>query len=372
MSLYDIFLTRAAMEHQNALNEDTGEQLLLSLSKGVLEGIEQEKNRKLEQEKMTQAITMANKLGADNKSKITTKLKIGDSDVTIQSGDDDLSKEKFKLEVQSELRRAEQEERRLTDQTMAQINSYGRTINPDDTIDTKAVESLGIDMDQLLEEGTAKRTKDGVYIYPDARRKEIISQKEIPQTVADAVAEFKDTKDIMRDAVAEFKDLGLDKYKVGWDIFQQLFNPVGPLSLQAKSDLLRQLNDANPRLANLHSKLERAFQKYRIPTTGVQASDKELRVLRPLISNLSQNPEVFLLSAEEIAKELDQSVNNRIGVARSIGRDEERIKKLESFYFGDTTPRIGLENISISPKGKAAWAADKEARYQEWLKNRGK
>jgi len=83
------------------------------------------------------------------------------------------------------------------------------------------------------------------------------------------------------------------------------------------------------------------FQKYRIKVTGVQASDKELARLRPLIFNLSQNPEVFLQNADDIIRELDQSASNRIGMLEAGGRDQEKIDNFEKFYFGNADPLTG-------------------------------
>lgn len=49
MSLYDIFLQRAAQEHQNELNSDTGGIILTSLAQGVMQGVQEEQARIREQ-----------------------------------------------------------------------------------------------------------------------------------------------------------------------------------------------------------------------------------------------------------------------------------------------------------------------------------
>jgi hypothetical protein len=49
----------------------------------------------------------------------------------------------------------------------------------------------------------------------------------------------------------------------------------------------------DPRLATLLSETEKAFQLYRKETTGAQASDKELQLLRPNLPSITESPAIF-------------------------------------------------------------------------------
>lgn len=262
-----------------------------------------------------------------------------------------LSQERLDFERQEEVRRVKGEKRRQIGQIANNVDSFGRALDTDNPIDIAAIESLGLDLDNLQSLGKAERKPNGrIFIKSKSARDRIESQKTVPESVQKAISEFKDTRDILRDSIEEFKNLDLDSAIQDRNLIEQLFSPAGPLSISAKNNLLRQFQ--NPRVAALYDKLERAFQKYRIKVTGVQASDKELARLRPLIFNLSQSPEVFLNNADDILQELDQSASNRIGALRAGGRDKKVIGKFEKFYFGDQAP----SNIAIEgPIGGGAF-----------------
>ena len=76
-------------------------------------------------------------------------------------------------------------------------------------------------------------------------------------------------------------------------------------------------------------------QKYRKQITGAQASDKELRTIRPLIANLSQNPEAFLGVSEDMLRETNNILSNRIQVMKDAGRDPKVIANFEKTFLGD-------------------------------------
>lgn len=55
----------------------------------------------------------------------------------------------------------------------------------------------------------------------------------------------------------------------------------------------------DPKIAVLQAETQKAFQLYRKATTGAQASDKEIAVLRPLLPKLTDRPEVFFAKLAE-------------------------------------------------------------------------
>lgn len=76
------------MEHQNALNSDNAGIILGGLAQGISKGIEEEQALMKQRRQQEQVAKTIGKLGVDNKSKITTTMKIGDSDIKIESGGD--------------------------------------------------------------------------------------------------------------------------------------------------------------------------------------------------------------------------------------------------------------------------------------------
>lgn len=219
------------------------------------------------------------------------------------------------------------------------------TNNPNE-VDNYVLEQYGLDIDTSLALGIAKKNPNGtVTLAPTKERDRVLSERTVPDEAGKFIAEAKDSKDILVSAFNEYKDLKLDLSTKEKNIAQQLLSEAGPLSISAKNSLLQQFR--NPRVAALFDKLERAFQKYRIQVTGAQASDKELARLRPLIANLSQNPEVFTKNLSDIINELDQSVTNRLGILKSYNRDENVINNLDALYFKNVSPTI--QNIQQSP-----------------------
>jgi hypothetical protein len=130
----------------------------------------------------------------------------------------------------------------------------------------------------------------------------------------------------MQEVVDGLKDLGVSNIeKVGSVVWQDL----GPFSIPARFDLIAQYRK-DPRYTALKSKLERAFQKYRKIVTGAQASDRELKMLRPLIASFKQRPQVFFTVAQDIMNEYDRQYNDRLALYEAVGRDISKLKGLTS------------------------------------------
>lgn len=379
MSLQDFFMKRAAQDHQNALNSDTTGVVLGSLVQGVLNGIQQKQeeiklknkeDRKFEKDLIL--VREKNKSSSGDKYINTLKTKAiqGGRRIISEAGTP-LNKQELEEQVRLEavekeniankkiemaLKKSDLEEKRLqkqlgtqdrlqVQQNMNFLNDVGKTFNPEDSIDVESMRQLGLDYNKMMEGGLAKRNEDGsVFIEPKKERDRLLEEKTVPQTVATSIDEFKDSKDILRDVMATYKDLNLDLNTKDRGLVKQLFSEAGILSVSQRSNLLRQFRD--PKVASLYSKLERAFQKYRVKTTGAQASDKELRTLRPLIARLVDEPEVFKQTIADLEKELDQAVSNRLATQRAMQRDSNIINSLERNYFGENYQPVTENNFA--------------------------
>lgn len=89
-----------------------------------------------------------------------------------------------------------------------------------------------------------------------------------------------------------------------WEYVRQMANEMkdmlGPTKFSAYSgsfqDLAAQLKD--PKFAGLKAEIDKAFQLYRKETTGAQASDKELQMLKPNLPQASDTAEAFFTKLE--------------------------------------------------------------------------
>lgn len=94
-----------------------------------------------------------------------------------------------------------------------------------------------------------------------------------------------------------------------WDnvrmLAERLKDRFGPTVISAydgsTTAFIRQYSK-DPEFAVLYAEIEKAFQLYRKATTGAQASDKELKVLRPLLPQLTERPEIFFGKIDETVK----------------------------------------------------------------------
>jgi hypothetical protein len=312
-----------------------------ALGQGVGAGIMEQQARakkKREQEDTFSRMMSLNKNNG-NSTKIKTSIdEKGNASYVIEERDDsDLRK----LAMQQDM-----EKRRLVQEDRRQIDTFGSVFNTQDKTDQERVNSMNLNLNGLVEQGKAERQSDGsIFVYDKTTRDRLEREQSVPEKVQESIAEFKDSKDILTDAVKEYEAMGLDEVKTDWNLIKQMFSPAGPLSLEAKSNMLRQFT--NPRLAALADKLERVFQKYRTQVTGAQASDLEIQRLRPLIANLMQNPETFKRNAADLAKELDNAVSNRIGLQRIAGRDEKVLQGFEDFYFKGKNPGKRIVDVQV-------------------------
>jgi hypothetical protein len=107
-----------------------------------------------------------------------------------------------------------------------------------------------------------------------------------------------------------------DNEAEGWnrvkEMAEGLRDKFGPTEIAAydgsMTALLRQYSK-DPEFSALFAEIEKAFQVFRIRVTGVQASDKELARIRPLLPALKERPSVFFEKLNETVRGLERARN---------------------------------------------------------------
>jgi len=89
----------------------------------------------------------------------------------------------------------------------------------------------------------------------------------------------------------------------------------------------RQYGDA--RLAVLLAEVEKGFQLYRKETTGAQASDKELKMLRPNLPSITESPAVFFGKLDKTIEGTKRAYNSYIDTYSAAGYDIGLLERLE-------------------------------------------
>lgn len=233
---------------------------------------------------------------------------------------------------------------------------YGATVTTEDISDIRKrtgndlnviIETYGLDAEIDPETG------DRSYVIPPA---DVLKNKATALTLKESELSYLgtivDAKDTMSEVLKTVQELGLNNInKVG----NILWEDMGPFSMPARFDLVGQYAK-NPKYTSLKSKLERAFQLYRKAITGAQASDKELKMLRPLIASFKQRPEVFQAVAQDLISESSRLYERRLGLYQRAGRD---ITPLVGYIqkvplTSDGSRQIsGPAKVSSSPGGRS-------------------
>jgi len=89
------------------------------------------------------------------------------------------------------------------------------------------------------------------------------------------------------------------------DLVTNLEDQFGPAVISAydgsMTAFIRQYSK-EPAFATAFAEIEKAFQLFRKETTGAQASDKEIKILRPLLPQLKERPDIFFSKLDETIK----------------------------------------------------------------------
>jgi len=139
--------------------------------------------------------------------------------------------------------------------------------------------------------------------------------------------------------VDRMAELGMTKEELsaasGNIVFNTIQSPIGPLSLPARFNLAGQFAK-DPRFTAIKRDIELAFQSFRKRVTGAQASDRELKLLRPLLATLKDRPGVFFATIDNALANIEDSFNDRLDIYQRAGRD---VSKFQNF-FGEQGPGV--------------------------------
>lgn len=128
--------------------------------------------------------------------------------------------------------------------------------------------------------------------------------------------------------VDRLKEMGIDPSTAGDIEFDVVNSPIGTLSIPARFNLAAQYSQ-DPRYTAVKRDIELAFQAFRKRVTGAQASDRELKMLRPIIASFKDRPEVFFQTVQNSIENTEIAFNDRLDVYRAAGRDTTQF---ENFF----------------------------------------
>ena len=99
----------------------------------------------------------------------------------------------------------------------------------------------------------------------------------------------------------------------------------------------------DPRYTALKRKIERAFQAFRKRVTGAQASDKELRMLRPLLARVQDRPGIFFETINDLIREGRNAYRDRLNLYQAAGRDIRQFEQILQGITGETPTEASPE-----------------------------
>ena len=246
----------------------------------------------------------------------------------------------------AEERRLGGEERRLKQARRDSIGQYGTIVKESNK--EAFQQETGIDVESAVEGfGIARRVNSetgerSIRIPSQKERDNIIANKVFKPGEIDHMTNILDTRDTLTEVVEGLEELGISDFSDAFDVeFDEgLKSPLGPFSIPARFNLVGQFTK-EPKYTALKQKLERAFQQYRKIITGAQASDKELKTLRPLIASFTDRPENFFENINSLIDENDRLFQTRLSTAGAAGRDTARFQELIDQRVGKTAKRRG-------------------------------
>lgn len=247
-----------------------------------------------------------------------------------------------------------EEMRRQTMSDVQKIKFGGRTIDPNDTQSrTRAEEALGYGINDAIDAGFAEPVKIGGKnkIRVLSERDIALRKKAFSNTETDAINSRYDVaksfKNI-KDTLGSIGDLPKDKLfdKVEFDKVDTGLPGIGVISIPARINLVGQYAK-DPKYTAVKRELESAFQAYRKVVTGAQASAAELSYLRNIFPQLTDKPEVFLSTIDNILQRNGRELETRLNTWSDVGRD---VTKLRDRYENEyKTTYGGSQSGSIKP-----------------------
>jgi len=238
------------------------------------------------------------------------------------------------IKINREIRLAQENERRDFRNDFASLTNFGGTIG--DTAIKRMEDSLGFEVGDQLVAGRGEPMVDN----QGNRKWRVLSNKEWDTKVTTgkfAPTEIEYLQKIKAEHTAWTNVLSrLDKIGISPETlnsagsvnFEDVKTPIGILSLPARFNLIGQLTK-DPKYTAIKRDIEIAFQAFRIRVTGAQASDKELKTLRPLLAGMKDRPEVFFATIGNQMENAEIAFKDRMDIYERAGRD---ISRFEDFF----------------------------------------
>lgn len=279
------------------------------------------------------------------------------------------------LETQAEQRRLTGEERRTKQAERESIRQFGRSVG--ETEIPQLLNEYGVDVNTMVETygipaQIDKETGERRWNLPDMYTQSTMAKNK-PTTPEERkyLGDIFNAVDTTQEILSDLKDLGIqDPSQIGnFEVPEGFWSDMGPMSIPAKFNLAGQYAK-DPKYSALKSKIERMFQQYRIVITGAQASDKELKSLRPLIISMTQRPGVFFATANDLMNESTRNADTRLQLMESAGRDTSKIREMlntrkgkkaeasqtqtqeQTFNIAGKTYRIPADKVETFKKAK--------------------
>ena len=258
--------------------------------------------------------------------------------------------QKTPLEMQAEQRRLAGEERRTKQAERESIRQFGRSVGEAEI--PELLDQYGVDVNTMVETygipaQIDKETGERRWNLPDMYTQSTMAKNK-PTTPEERkyMGDIFNAIDTTQEILNDLSGLGIqDPSQIGnFSIPEGFWSDMGPISIPARFNLAGQYAK-DPKYSALKSKIERMFQLYRIIVTGAQASDKELRALRPLIISMTQRPGVFFATANDLVSEATRNADTRLQLMESAGRDTSKIQEM-------LTKRKGRGQISQQTQGQ--------------------
>lgn len=236
------------------------------------------------------------------------------------------------LEQQREERIRQEQLRRQERFRYTQMLSQGGGVGEDQLLDFQNF--MNFDLRPQLEAGRGEP-----YIDPSTgrRRWRVLSDNEwsnkvtqgkFSPTEIEHLQTMKAEHRAWQNVLQRLQQIDISPATIGKMSFQTVQSPIGPLSLPARFNLIGQYNK-DPRYTAVKRDIELAFQHFRKRVTGAQASDRELRMLRPLLADLRDRPEVFFATINNALQNVEIAFNDRMDIYQRAGRN---ISKFQNFF----------------------------------------
>lgn len=151
------------------------------------------------------------------------------------------------------------------------------------------------------------------------------------------------------------ESIGINPETAGKVEFDTVNSPIGPLSIPARFNIVAQFKQ-DPRYTSVKRDIELAFQAFRKRVTGAQASDRELRMLRPLLASLTDRPQVFFETIRTALENTEIAFEDRVDIYARAGRD---VSQFENFFQEQERTSKGKKG---QPKSTAKFTEGQTAR----------